>query len=154
MTYEFYKAVWPVISEEFDKVLQCQLDRQMLIDSDTVGATRLTPKVTGVPSVDELRPITLLNCDYKILTKVFVRRMVLILKFVIRSGQLCSVEDKNILFGVNNVLSSMLYVKEKKLGACLLSEDFFKAYDRVMLKFLLLVMKKMIHAGAKTRFIL
>ena len=137
LTYEFYKVVWPVISETFTQVLQCQLDRLRLIDSDTVGATRLAPKVAGVPSVDELRPITLLNCDYKILTKMFVRRMVPILKFVIRSGQLCSVENKNILFGVNNVLSSFLYVKMKKLGACLISLDFFKAYDRVMVKFLL-----------------
>ena len=39
LTYEFYNAVLTVISEEFAKVLQCQLDRQTLIDSDTVGAT-------------------------------------------------------------------------------------------------------------------
>ena len=85
---------------------------------------------------------------------------------MIRSGQLCSVEDKNILFGVNKILSSILNVKMKKLGACLLSLAFFKAYDRVMVKFLLVVMRKMnfsskfcswiemLHAGAKTRFIL
>ena len=53
-----------------------------------------------------------------------------------------------------------------KLGACLISLDFFKAYDRVMVSFLLMVMKKMnfsdkfcswvkmLHHGAKTRFIL
>ena len=52
LTYEFYKVVWPVISEEFAQVLQCQLDRLRLIDSDMVGATRLAPKVSGVPSVD------------------------------------------------------------------------------------------------------
>ena len=164
LTYEFYKAVWPLISEEFVQVLKCQLDQEKLIDSDTIGATRLTPKVAGVPGVDELRPITLLNCDYKILTKVFVRRIVPILQFVIRSGQLCTVGKKNILFGVNNVLSSLLYVKQKKIGACLISLDFFKAYDRVLVDFLLVVMKKMnfgqkfcnwvkmLHAGAKTRF--
>ena len=58
-------------------------------------------------------------------------------------------------------------MKEKKnVGACLLSLDFFKAYDRVLVDFLLVVMKKMnfskkfcnrirmLHAGARTRFIL
>ena len=34
-----------------------------------MGATKLASKVDGVPSVDELRPITLLNTDYKLLTK-------------------------------------------------------------------------------------
>ena len=59
--------------------------------------------------------------------------------FVIKSGQLCTVGKKNILFGVNNLISSVLYVKKKNLGACLLSLDFFKAYDRVLVEFLLVV---------------
>ena len=89
-----------------------------------------------------------------------------VLPAVIKSGQLCTVGKKNILFGVNNILSSVLYVKEKKLGACLLSLDFVKAYDRVLVDFLLVVMKRMnssnqfckwirmLHVGARTRFIL
>ena len=93
----------------------------------TVGATRLGPKVAGVPQIDELRPITLLNCDCKILTKLFVLRMIPILIFVIIFGQLCTVGKKNILFGVNNLLSSISYAKQKKLGGCLISLDFFKA---------------------------
>jgi hypothetical protein len=116
--------------------------------------------------LDELRPLTLLNCDYRILSKFLVKRMKPVLPFVIKSGQLCTVGKKNILFGVNNILSSVLYVKEKNVGACLLSLDFFNAYDRVLVDFLLVVMKKMnfskkfcnwirmLHAGARTRFIL
>ena len=166
LPYEFYKVAWPVIREDFCSILQCQLDRFKLIESDTVGATRLAPKVSGVPQVDELRPITLLNTDYKILTKLFVLRMLPILVFIIRSGQLCTVGSKNILFGVSNILSSLLFIKQNNLGACLISLDFFKAYDRVMIDFLILVMKKMnfsdtfckwirmLHVGAKTRFIL
>ena len=85
---------------------------------------------------------------------------------VIKSGQLCTVADKNILFGVSNILSSILYVKSKKQEACLLSLDFFKAYDRVFLGYLLKVMEKMnysqtfcswikmLHEDAQTRFIL
>ena len=166
LPYEFYKAVWSVIGEDFMKILQCQLDRIKLIESDTMGATRLASKVSGIPQVDELRPITLLNTDYKILTKIFVLRMLPILFFIIKSGQLCTVENKNILFGVNNILSSILSIKQKKMGACMISLDFFKAYDRVMVEFLILVMEKMnfskkfcdwvrmLHVGAKTRFIL
>ena len=99
--------------------------------------------MSGVPQVDELRPITLLNTDYKILTKLFVLRMLPILVFIIKSGQLCTVGSKNILFGVSNILSSLLFIKQNNLGACLISLDFFKAYDRVMIDFLILVMKKM-----------
>ena len=88
------------------------------------------------------------------------------LHFIIKSGQLCTVGKKNILFGVSNILSSILAVKQSDIEACLISLDFFKAYDRVMLDFLVKVMEKMnfgelftswilmLHQGARTRFIL
>ena len=143
ISYEFYKTTWPIICQTFTQVLQCQLDRQKLVASNTVGAVRLLPKVEGTPKLDELRPITLLNCDYKILTKLFVQRIRPVLPEIIQSGQLCSVGKRSILFGIQNILSSICYVNQKNLGACLLSLDFFKAYDRVMISFLLCVMKRM-----------
>ena len=128
---------------EIMEIFQCQLNRKSIIDSNKIGATRLAPKVVGIPEVGDLRPITLLNADYKILSKVLVKRMKPALPSVISSSQLCTVGDKNILFGVNNILSSLFYVKSKKQKACLLSLDFFKAYDRVVLDYLLKVMIKM-----------
>ena len=123
-------------------------------------------KVAGVPQVDEFRPITLLNTDYKLLSKLLVKRVKPVLKSIIKSSQLCTVQNKNILFGVSNVLSSVMYINSQNQGIFLLSLDFFKAYDRVVIGYLLRVMKKMnfsstvcnwikmMHEGAKTRFIL
>ena len=166
LSYEFYKSTWEIIRRTFIMVLQCQLDRLRIVESNTMGATRLSSKVAGVPQVDELRPLTLLNCDYRILSKFMVGRMKPVLPIVIKSGQLCTVGNKNILFGINNILSSISYVKKKKMGACLLGLDFFKAYDRVLVDFLLAIMGrmnfskqfcnwiKMLHMDAKTMFIL
>ena len=166
LSYEFYKVTLNIIEKDLVEVLQCQLDRRKIVDSNKEGVTRLCPKVVGVPAVDELRPITLLNCDYKILSKILVRRMRPKLPFIIKSGQLCTVGKKNILFGISNVLSSLFQVQQENREACLISLDFFKAYDRVMLDFLVKVMEKMnfgaafiswiymLHQGAKTRFLL
>ena len=131
-----------------------------------MGATKLIPKVDGIPKVEELRPITLLNTDYKLLTKWIVLRLRPLMGKIIKSGQLCNSGDKNILFGVQNILSSIDYIKQKKIGAGLVSLDFFKAYDRLYLPFLLEVLSrmnfdttfrdwiKMLHHGARTRFML
>ena len=75
LTYEFYQATFDVIKNDLLCVFQCQLDRRKIVDSNVEGVTRLGPKVDGVPAVDELRPITLLNSDYKMLSKWFVMRM-------------------------------------------------------------------------------
>ena len=166
LPYEFYKATWDIIGQDFSSVLQVELVRFKLIESDKHGATRLASKVDGVPTVFELRPITLLNCDYKILSKCFVIRLTPLMEEVILSGQLCSNGDKNILFGVTNVISSIEYVNLHKVPAYLVSYDMYKAYDRVMLSYLVKVMQAMdfpsefvdwvlmLHDGATTRFIL
>ena len=166
LCYEFYQETFSIIKNELLQVLQCHLDKWSIIESNKHGVTRLVNKVDGIPSVDELRPITLLNCDYKILSKWLVRRMKPVLPSVIKSGQLCTVGKKNILFGVSNILSSILDVRQKNSQACLLTLDFFKAYDRVFLSYLIKVMEKMnfgtlftswismLHEGAMTRFII
>ena len=166
LPYEFYQVTWDIIGEDFVDVLQIQLQRLSLIDSDTHGATRLCSKVDGVPGVSELRPITLLNCDYKILSKVFVKRMCPVMCEIILSGQLCSVQGKNILFGAGNIISTIDYINAHLVPAFMVSLDMFKAYDRVMLLYLMRVMKamkfpdifinwiKMLHEGATTCFLL
>ena len=125
--YEFYQATWNIIGEDFVHVLQVQLERINLIESDRHGATRLCSKVNGVPAVSELRPITLLNCDYKILSKSFVKRMCPIMPEIIKSGQLCSVNEKNILFRIANIISSINNIEAHKVPAYLVSFDMFKA---------------------------
>ena len=98
LTYEFYKQTWDLIQYDFIQVLQCQLDRKRIVDSNAKGVTRLCPKVSEVPAVDELRLITLLNSDYKLLSKWLVKRIRPKLPLVIRSGQLCTVERKKHTF--------------------------------------------------------
>ena len=117
LTYEFYRAVWPVIGKTFMDIIQCQLNRKRLVSSDLKGAARLVSKVKGVPQVDELRPITLLNSDYKILSKLMVQRIKPFLHKVITLSQLCTVNGKNILFDVNNIISGMPYVNQHRKKA-------------------------------------
>ena len=60
LPYEFYKATWDVIGENFTEVIKTQLRNFTLIESGKHGVTSLPSKVTGVPLVTELRPLTLL----------------------------------------------------------------------------------------------
>ena len=166
LPYEFYQATWNIIGHDFAKVLQCQLERVKLMESDRHGATRLTSKVDGIPAVSELRPITLLNCDYKILSKCFVELLNPVMGEVIHSGQLCSVKDKNILYGVSNICSSLNYISSHNIPSFIGSFDMFKAYDLVLLLYLVRVMRAMgfpekfiswilmLHEGATTCFLL
>ena len=62
---------------------------------------------------------------------------------LIFSGQICSNGVKNILFDVSNVISSIECSNALKIAAFMVSYDMSKAYDRVMLSYLVKVMEAM-----------
>ena len=57
------------------EVINNQLARLVLMESDLEGAMWLFSKVERVPLVSELRPITLLNKSYKLLSRIMLKRL-------------------------------------------------------------------------------
>ena len=165
LTYEFFKKTWSVIGSTFTKVLQSQLDRERIMESSRNGATRLISKVEAVPDVTQLRPITLLQVDYRLLSKCLARRLHMVIAEVVDKGQL-GTGGANILTGVYDILSSIDFVNLHKLKAYLASWDAMKAYDRASTNYLDKVTQKMafpplfrawmkmLHFRATTRLIL
>ena len=112
-------------------VINAQLKTMKLAPSNKIGATRLLSKVppNQVPLVEELRPITLLPTDYKIMSKVVAKRMIKILPSVIKSPQSCSVPGTNICVSASKLLSLVEAVSKDNGTAAILSLDWFKSYD-------------------------
>ena len=75
LCYEFYSTVWEVVGDDFFSAMKEVLSSALLPESDRHGVTRLVVKVDGVPKVTDLRPVTLLNCTYKLLSMVLVQRL-------------------------------------------------------------------------------
>ena len=165
LTYEFYRVTWPVLGASFHKVLQVQLRRCRLMESGKLGATRLIPKVEGVPEVKDLRPITLLQVDYRILSKCLASRLHGVIEEVVEPGQLAT-GSGNILTGVYEIIATIDFINKTNCQAYFTSADLMKAFDRAMVSYLDLVTEKMqfpkvfrdwlkmLHAGATTQLLL
>ena len=92
------------------------------------SATVIPPNVEGVPDVTELRPITLLCCDYRIMSKAINDRLNPVMGEVVESSQLATGEkDKNILTGAYDIIASIDYVNKNKKPAFIASYDMVKA---------------------------
>ncbi len=91
----------------------------------------------------QLRPITLLNTDYKLLTKVFVARLMRLLPTVLQRGQLCSVKGRTIMQGAISLWSTAEFIHQRKRRGFMLNLDFYHAYDRVCLPYVDKVLERM-----------
>ena len=123
-----------------------------------------------VPDVTELRPITLLQVDYRLLSKCLAMRLKMVIEEVVDPRQLGTASPGNaggsILTGVYDILSSIDLVNQQNRQAFLASFDNMKAYDRSSIVYLDKVTErmafpplfrawlKMLHRDATTRLLL
>jgi hypothetical protein len=166
LPYEFYRTTLHLVGLPFLEALNEMLEAGELASSLWQGVIRLLPKVAGVPTAAQLRPITLLGTDYKLLTKMLTAPFLVVLPSVLRSSQLCSVRGRSIFEGPAAVLSAAEYLHQRQLPGFLLSLDFFHAYDRVCLRWVGRVLEAMgfgpllrrvvwtLHRGASASFLL
>ena len=62
--FEVYKAIFPTIKEDYLLFQNCLIDREKLTGEMRKSVTRLTPKIQGIPNVQQLRPISMQIADY------------------------------------------------------------------------------------------
>ena len=111
LPYEFYKATWDVIGVNFTEVIKTQMRNFTLIESGKHGVTALPSKVSGVPLITDLRPLTLLCCDYRILSKGVNGILHPVMEEVVESSQLVTgKKSKNIFTGVYDIIATVDFV--------------------------------------------
>jgi exonuclease III len=116
-----------------------------LAPSQRTGIVTLLHKGEGKP-VDELssfRPITLLNCDYKILARVLVHRLTPLADAVVDSTQTAFLPGRWIGDNILSHLEEIDYCRQEGQSGCILFLDFSQAYDRLSRQWLDQCMSKM-----------
>ena len=88
------------------------------------------------------RPISLLNIDYKIMTKVLAKRMEKVIKHLIHPNQSGFIKGRFIGKSIRFLDDLIKYTDIKNIPGMILLLDFEKAFDSVEWEFLFLVLKK------------
>uniref|UniRef100_A0A672R4V8 Reverse transcriptase domain-containing protein n=1 Tax=Sinocyclocheilus grahami TaxID=75366 RepID=A0A672R4V8_SINGR len=87
------------------------------------------------------RPITMLNTDLKILSKILANRLKEIMPSIIKTNQVYGVKGRDIADTTISIKDMIRYINEKNKNGFLISLDFEKAFDRVEHDFLFGVLK-------------
>ena len=96
------------------------------------------------------RPISLLNVDYKIISKVITLRLSHVMASIVHPDQTCSVLGRSIASNVTMLCDVLDYINRTNESGILVSLDQEKAFDRVNHSFLF---KLLSHLGFGSCFI-
>ena len=134
---EFYKVFWNDIKPFFLASINASHAKGLLSISQRRGLLTLIPKKDkALCYIKNWRPISLLNCDYKIAAKSIANRIKRTLPSVINSDQ--TGFQKNRFIGENILLlnSILSYTDVEKIPGLLLFINFEKAFDTLEWSFI------------------
>jgi hypothetical protein len=139
---EFYTEYIHLFIDEFVKVANLSFQQGILPESLRHGIITLLCKDKSQPEfLKNWRPISLLNVDYKLISKSLTNRISSVLSEVIHIDQTCSVKGRSIQDNLHLLRNISEYVNEKNLKCAIVSIDQTKAFDRVSHNFLFQVLK-------------
>jgi len=103
----------------------------------------LIPKFNSPQRLNDFRPISLVGCLYKVLSKVLANRLHVVIGSVVSDSQSAFVKGKQILDGILIANEAVDEARRSWKEMLLFKVDFEKAYDSVDLKYLDAVMVQM-----------
>ena len=124
---EFYKVFWEEIGESLTSALNFSFEIGQLPISQRRGIIKLIPKKDADPNlIKNWRPLTLLNCDYKIASKAIANRIKTVLPELISDDQSGFIKKRCISDNIRTLDSVIQYTANKNIPGLLLFLDFEK----------------------------
>lgn len=144
LSFMFYQKIWDVVKGGlmalFNEFHAGRLDIYRL----NSAVLSLIPKEKDAISMKKFRPISLLNCSFKIFTKVLTNRLARLMHLLTYSNQTTFIKGRYILESVVTAHEILHSVHNSKTPGVVLKLDYEKAFDKVNLDFLLEILSRRI----------
>jgi hypothetical protein len=140
---EFYQHCWDIVKGDIMNLFYAFHEGSLDVQRLNYGIITLLPKISDAEKITQYRPICLLRCIYKLLTKVLTIRVEPFLQKIISTHQNAFIKNRNIVDGIMSLHELMHHTHIKKHVGIILKLDFEKAFDKVNWEFLLDCQKAM-----------
>ena len=134
---EFYEKCWTLISEPFLECINESFEKGEMSNTQKQAVITLTEnKGKDRCFIENWRPISLLNVDAKIMSKVIAARIKNVLPNIIHHNQSGYVKDKYIGETARSIYDLMDFTDRENMSGFLIFIDFQKAFDTLEWDFL------------------
>ena len=139
---EFYKRFWHLIEEPFIScVNECFEKGELACSQKQAVITLIEKKGKDRLFLENWRPISLLNVDVKIMSKVIATKIKNVLPTIVHHNQTGFINDRYIGETVRSIFDLMDFTLSKNIPGLLIFIDFHKAFDCLEWNFLFSCLK-------------
>jgi len=136
MNFKFIKQFWQLIKPDVLRFLDEFHVNGVFPRGCNASFIALIPKVADPQFLNDYRPISLIGCMYKIVSKLLAKRMKKVMSFIVDETQSAFIEGRHLLHSA--LIANEVIEKAKRSSKpCLVFKvDYEKAYDSVSWDFL------------------
>jgi hypothetical protein len=137
LSFLFYQKFWEVVKRDMFNLFKDFHEGRLELFRLNFALVTLVPKVEGAHEMKNFIPISLLNCSFKIFSKVLTLRLEKVCQRLIAREQSAFIRERYILESVVVAHELVHSVHKAKEPRVVIKLDYEKVYDRVNIDFLL-----------------
>ena len=142
LSFEFYKMFWSYIKDLLLESLNEGYKKGTLSDSQRHALLTLLYKKGDKRNLDNWRPISLLNADYKIAARALAKRLQNVIPNIISFDQMGYIKNRSAAENIRLVQDLLDFCSYTNIPGIFLFLDFKKAFDNVEHNFLFEILKR------------
>jgi len=135
----FIKKFWRFFRVPLHRYARCVLIKKKLTPTFRSGLLKLIPKKGDTSRITNWRPISLLSCMYKILSRALNTRLKLARDFIFSRAQKGFTNSRFIQEVLINLCETIGYCNQNNIPACIVAIDQAKAFDTISNAYMLQV---------------
>jgi Reverse transcriptase (RNA-dependent DNA polymerase) len=130
-TFAFYQYFWDIVQTDLMLLITHFYNNSLKVAHINHAMVCLIPKEHETSIIQKFRPINLLDCNYKILSKILTNMLAQVVPQIVDEAQAAFIHGRFILDNVLAAHEIIHFVKINKQKGIILKVDFEKAYDMV-----------------------
>ena len=141
--FKFIKKFWQTLKPDILHFLDEFYVNGIFLKGCNASFIALIPKVSDPQGLSDYKPISLIGCVYKIVSKLLAKRLKKAMSSIIDGRQSTFIEGRHLLHGVLVANEVVEKAKRKQKHCLVFKVDYEKAYDSVSWNFLFYMIRRM-----------
>ncbi|KAJ0546635.1 putative RNA-directed DNA polymerase [Helianthus annuus] len=143
INFKFIRKCWEFLQADFVAVFEDFKTNGTISMGCTSSFIALIPKCRDPDGLGDYRPISLVGCINKVVSKVLANRLKLVIDNLVSEEQTAFIAGRSILDGPLILNELIPWMKQKKKEGFIFKADMEKAYDSLNWRFLESIMEQM-----------